>query len=99
MENIAQNAGVFNAPNENGIQAKPAFSSSYACTSVTTSLGLRRHTLTTQNRTLYHAFYAQVLNMDDQPDFVAVGGTFSIQFYADDAECDAVIEAALGGKA
>ncbi|RYX81043.1 hypothetical protein EON83_25800 [bacterium] len=93
--NIAQIEGAFNAPNENGTHLKPAFSCSYACTSVTTSLGLRRHTITTQNRTLYHSFFAEVLNMDDQPDFVAVDGNFSIQFYADDAECDAVIEKAL----
>jgi hypothetical protein len=92
---VAQTQDAFNAPNENGTGTKPAFSSSYACTSVTNSLGLRRHTLTTHNRTLYHSFYAQVLNMDDEPDFAELDGTFSIQFYADDAECGAVIEAAL----
>ncbi|RYX81059.1 hypothetical protein EON83_25880 [bacterium] len=99
MQILPQTEGAFNAPNENGAHQKPAFSCSYACTSVTTSLGLRRHTITTHNRTLYHSFFAQVLNVDDQPDFVAVDGTFSIQFYASDAECDAVIDSALWGRA
>ena len=102
---ISQAQGVFNAPNENGVQSVGATShysarfAHYSVTSRTTSQGIRAHTIQTNSAHVANLFFGAALDFDDEPTMAENGGTYTVYFYADDNECDAVIMAATGGKA
>ena len=97
MSIVAEKQGVLNTPSEASCPTV-APSAHFSVTSVYTRLSLRTHIVSTRDRDLAFRFLSEALEVDNEPDFAASCGVFSIQFYCSDDECDAVIEAAQGGR-